>query len=271
MKSLRWLLYALLTGWAILSLLPLYWMFVTAFKQQQMVMQMPPQFWPDPATIANFRQLFNTTPIVRWTINTLIYAGFSTLFNLFWCALMGYTLAKKRFPGRMVIFWSIVSTMMVPLQVYLVPLFLLAIEFNLRDSQTGLILPFLFSPVGAFLLKQFMQTLPSELLDAGRIDGCSEFGVFWRIVLPLATPGLAVYGIFSFMSYWNDFIWPLIVINTREMHVLQVGLATVQNRFTTDFGLQMAGAAIAAIPMLLIFLFFSKYFLQGITVGALKG
>lgn len=263
--------YLILTFWALLSLLPLYWMFITAFKSQTLVLSMPPQFWPRPATLDNFARLMGTTPLLRWMLNGFVYAVVPTAFNLVYCTLIGYILAKKEFPGKRLYFWANIATMTVPLAVYVVPLYVFTNRLKMLDTYPGLILPWLFSPTGIFMLKQFLQTLPTELIDAAKIDGCGESGVFTRIVLPLSKPGMGVLGIFSFMSFWNDFFWPLVITRSTEMRILPVGLATLQTQAVVDFGLKMAGATVAAVPMIAIFFAFQPFFIQGITVGSIKG
>ncbi len=260
-----------LGAWAVLALFPLYWMFVTGFKTQLSCMSTPPQLLPRPATLRNYITLFRGTPIVRWVFNGFVYAGVLTGFDLFACTLIGYLLAKKDFPGKNLYFWANIATMTVPLAVYVVPLYKMTGDLKMLDTYQGLILPWIFSPVGIFMMKQFLQTLPNELLDAGKIDGCNEWRVFTRIVFPLSKPGMGVYGIYTFMGCWNDFFWPLIITQSREMRILPVGLATLQANFITDYGLLMAGASVAAIPMIIIFFSFQSFFIQGITVGAIKG
>jgi len=164
-----------------------------------------------------------------------------------------------------------VGSMMVPGQVTLIPLYILATRMGLQDTYQGLIFPAVAAPFGTFLMKQFLQTLPSEILDAARIDGCSEFGIFHRVVMPLAKPGMAVLAIFTFVEQWNDFLWPLVITNRASMRTLSVGLALVQEEVPLAFNLLMAAATYAAVPMLVVFLAFQRYFLQGVTVGALKG
>lgn len=180
-------------------------------------------------------------------------------------------LPKKKFLGREVIFWLFLATVMIPADVIIIPVFLMIVKLKLMNTFWAMIIPFLFSPFGIFLIRQFTQTLPDDLLSAAKIDGCSEFGVYWRIILPLSKPGLAVLGIATFMGSWNSFLWPLIVLVQEKMYTLPVGLSLLQQQFYTDYGLLMAGATIAALPMFFVFFAFQKYFIRGITIGALKG
>ncbi len=262
--------YPLLLLWAIICLLPLYWMFSTSFRMSSRVLRLPPQFWPSPATIENYRRLVFNALVLRWLYNSAVVTVSITLLNIFFCTLVGYTLAKKSFPGRTLIFWLFMALMMVPGQVTLVPMFILMSNLRLVNTYWGLIIPGLFSPFGIFLMKQFIQTLPTELIDAARIDGASETRLFLRIIFPLAQPGWAALGIFTFMEVWNDFLWPLVVTSSENMRTLQVGLATLQARFYTDYGTMMAGAGISALPMIIVFLAFQRYFVRGITIGSIK-
>lgn len=256
---------------AIISFLPLYWMVITAIKEPTLAVKMPPEWFPKHPTAANFAELFARPFLARWTLNSAIVATAVTLTQLFVAALAGYAFAKKEFMGRKFLFWLYVGSMMVPGQVTLIPLYILMSKLGFINTYWGLILPSISAPFGVFLMKQFMQTLPGELIDAGRIDGATEFGIFWRLMVPLAKPALAVLGIFTFVGEWNEFLWPLVITNTSEMRTLQVGLAMLQEELPMAFGLLMAGATYAAVPMTVVFLAFQRYFLKGLTVGALKG
>ncbi|MCX6376044.1 MAG: carbohydrate ABC transporter permease [Armatimonadetes bacterium] len=219
----------------------------------------------------NYQVLFARAPALRWMLNSAVVAAAHTASMLLFCSMEGYAFAKKEFPGKTLMFWSLLSTMMIPGMVLLVPLFLLVSRMGLINNFGGLILPGLVGAFGVFLMKQAIQTLPTELLDAARIDGASEIGVYSKVVLPLSKPALAVLGIFSFMVAWNDFLWPLLITQSKMMRTLAVGLATLQQESMTDYGLLMAGSAVAAIPMIIVFFAYQKHFLKGITIGGLKG
>ena len=182
----------------------------------------------------------------------------------------GYSLAKKRFPGRKAIFAIYISSMMIPTQVTLVPLYIIVAKFGLVNTYAGLILPAISAPFGVFLMRQFMLSVPSEMLEAARIDGAGEFRTFMKIVLPISKPALAVLGIFTFVGQWNSFLWPLIITNTNEMRTLQAGLSLRQEEVPMQYSYLMAAATFAAIPMIIVFFSFQKYFLRGITVGSVK-
>jgi multiple sugar transport system permease protein len=247
-------------------------MVTTALKPPSVVMSLPPEWIPRTLTLANFADAFGASPVLRWTANSLIVAGGVTLGQLLFASMAGYGFAKKQFPGKELLFWVYVSSMMVPGFALLIPLYTLMASLGLINTYVGIAAPGLSAPFGAFLMRQFMQTLPSELIDAGRIDGCGELGVFWRIMLPLAKPGLAVLGIFVFMGQWGAFLWPLVVTNSSDMRTLVVGFATLaQRELRVNYGASMAASTYIALPMLVVFFAFQRYFLRGVTIGALKG
>jgi multiple sugar transport system permease protein len=266
--------YLVLGLWALVSLFPLYWMLITAFKPPSAVMSLPPEWVPRTLTTYNFYEALVGYPVLRWTLNSSILAGVVMLFQLVFSTMAGYGFAKKNFKGRDVIFWVYVSSMMIPGFALLIPLYKLMANLGLVNTYPGLIAPGLAAPFGAFLMRQFIQTLPSELMDAARIDGCSEPGVFWRIVLPLAKPGMAVLGIFVFMGQWNSLLWPLVITSSQDMRTLVVGFtiaASSQSELHVNFGAMMAASTYMAVPMLVVFFAFQRYFLRGITIGAIKG
>jgi len=255
---------------ALLAFIPLYWMVVTAFKEPTLTMKFPPEIFPKNPTLQNFEALFKRRDLFRWTLNSVIVAGTVTITQIFLCAMAGYTIAKKRFPGSKIFFWIYISSMMIPKQVTIVPLYIMVANFGMVDSYGGLILPSIAAPFGVFLMRQFMLSLPNEIIDAARIDGAGEFRTFWKIVLPMSKPALAVLGIFTFVGEWNSFLWPLIVTQSSKMKTLQAGLALIQEEVPMEYAYLMAGATFAAIPMIIVFLSFQKYFLRGVTVGAVK-
>ncbi len=267
----RYVSHILLVLFAALTLMPLYWIVTTAFQTPTAVLAFPPSLAPTPASWINFARLFNGSEILTWMSNSLVVTGTVTLSNVLLGTLAGYTLAKKVFPGRLTIFWTVISLMFIPSQLTIIPLYALIVKLDWINTYKALIVPALIMPFSIFLMKQFLQTLPTELIEAARMDGCGEWGVFQRVILPLAKPGMAVLGIFTFMGVWNEFLWPLIVINRGSMMTLQIGLNSLQNQYYTDYGLLMAGAAVSALPMIIVFLLFQPYFVRSITIGAVKG
>ena len=203
--------------------------------------------------------------------NSLLVTFCVTLWHVFFDTMAGYAFAKKQFPLRNFFFWLIVSTLMIPPQVTLIPLYVITLRLGLHDNLLAVILPGTALTFGIFLMRQFIQTLPSELEDAARIDGCSDFGVFRYIILPLCKPAIASLAIFTFVRVWNDFLWPLIALNRPQNYTLTVGVANLQGEFMTDWGIIFAGAALAALPMIVFFLLFQRYFLEGVRMGAIKG
>jgi multiple sugar transport system permease protein len=257
---------------AIVALWPMYWLYITAFTPTQDTVKTPPDLIPIHASLANFSRLFQQAKDYwRWALNSLIISLSVTAFHLLFDTMAGYAFAKKRFPGRNFFFWLILSTLMIPSHVTLVPLYIVARHLHLINNILAVILPGTADVFGIFLMRQYIQTLPSELEEAARMDGCTEPGVFWRVIVPLSKPALGALAIFSFVRYWNDFLWPLIVLQKSQHYTLPVGVASLQGEFRTDFGLIFAGAALAALPMIVFFLIFQRYFIEGVRMGAVKG
>lgn len=264
------IVYAALIAFAFVTLMPLVWLLSTAFKPNALVMEMPPKIIPNPFTLHNFVAFFRQMNVWRWILNSAVVVTLVTCGHVLFYSMAGYAFAKMNFPGRRILFWIVLATLTIPLQVIVVPLYKMMVDLAWVNTYWGLILPSLVGPASLFLMKQFMSTLPSSLIDAARVDACSEWRIFWKIVVPLAKPGIAVMGIFTFMGFWNSFFWPLVVTQTREMRTLTVGLTMVRYA-QFDYGTLMAGSVVAAVPMFIVFLAFQKYFLRGLTIGAVKG
>jgi multiple sugar transport system permease protein len=268
---------AVLTLLAILFLFPLYWMFSGSFKAQSVTISVPPEVFPSNPTLENWKNLFGADlPILRWLTNSLIVAGGTTLLTLFISSLTGYSFGKKKFIGSRVLFLLMLATMMLPSQVILIPLFIGVRVLGLYNTYAGMILPMAAFPFGVFLMRQFMATIPNEIMDAAKIDGVSEWGMYWRIILPLSGAGLAALAIFTFSNAWNNFMWQLLISGGSAMNTLPVGVSgmartAIGDRAIIDIGLLMAGGTFGALPMILFFLAFQRYFVKGITVGAVKG
>lgn len=263
-------LYAFLFASAAIFLFPLVWMFITAFTHPESITKVPPDLLGRDYTLMNFKDLFGHSEILLWLFNSTLISLAVTFFHLFFDSLAGYAFARKDFPGKTIIFWAIISLMMIPGQVIIVPLYLMMSKLHLLDSLWAVILPGLAGPFGIFLMKQYMEGLPRDLEDAARMDGCSEVGIYRHIILPLSKPVLGTLGIFTFITYWNAFLWPLIVLNSASHYTLPVGLATLQSKQVLDYGLLMAGAVVAALPMMIVFFAFQGFFVKGIRMGALK-
>ncbi len=266
---LRWTVLIVTT---IIALFPLYWLFLSAITPTTFVQKVPPDFLPIHAGLDNFRKLFRQAKdYPRWFLNSAMITLSITLFHVFVDTLAGYGFAKKEFPGKRILFAVLLSTLMIPPQVTLVPLYIVTRKLHLIDNPLAVILQGTANVLGVFLMRQYIQTLPKELEDAARVDGCSEFGVFWRVILPLSRPAMGALAIFTFVRHWNDFIWPLIVLTKSRNYTLPVGVASLQGEFQTDYGIIFAGATVAALPIIIFFLLFQRYFLEGVRLGAVKG
>jgi len=268
---LRLLLYAALIAGLLLTVVPFVWMLSTSFKGNEGIATLPPRWIPRPGTLEHYRKLFAEVAFLRHFGNSLVVALGATVLSLIVNALAGYAFAKYRFPGRERLFALLLATMMVPGQVTMMPVFMLLKELHLLNAYTGLILPGAASVFAIFLIKQFMETVPDELLEAARIDGCSEFAIFWRIVLPLSKPVLATVALFTFMGAWNEFLWALIVMLDEAKYTLPVALANLSGQYNTSWGLLMAGSVVVILPVLVIFLLLQKLYVRGITMSGLKG
>src|SRR6056297_3247932 len=236
----RWVLlsYVLLTLGAAAMVFPFVWMLLSSFKDAREVLS--PGFWPESFTLANYIEVLTRTSFPRWFWNSLVVAVLNTASVLFFCALVGYTLARMRFPGKQIIFLAILATLMVPTEMLVIPWFVMSADFGWVDTYWGLLFPGLIPGFGVFLMRQFFQTLPRDLFDAGRIDGVSEFGLFLRIGLPLVGPGMAALGIFAFIGNWNAFLWPLIVGQSAAMRTVPVGISNFSGEAATQWNLIMA-------------------------------
>ncbi|GAF14535.1 N-acetyl-D-glucosamine ABC transport system, permease protein 2 [Bacillus sp. JCM 19045] len=221
-------------------------------------------------TFGAFTKLFTTTPVMNWLFNSMYIAIVTTLLIVLIDTMAGYVFAKKQFPGKWIFFWVIIATMMIPEQVTLVPTFIIIRDLGLIDNHLALILPSLAAAFGVFLMRQFLLSVPDELIEAAKIDGASELRIFFKIVIPLAIPAMVTLGIFTFVLVWNSFLWPIIVINDVNLMTLPAGLKTLQDANLADFKFLMAGATVAALPIIVIFLMFQRFFLKGLTMGGVK-
>jgi len=273
---MRWLRYgaiALAIFFAIASLVPLYWMIVGSFKVQRVALAYPPELIPLHPSLVNWERLLIDRPTIRWLLNSIVVAGGIAVASVITSTMAGYAFGKKDFPGRTVFFWMFLLTMMLPRQIYFVPLFILMRDLDWFNTYQGMIAPYLVYPFGIFLMRKFMQAIPNELIEAAIIDGAGEIQVFTRIVVPLSRPAIGAIAIFAFMAGWNDYLWQLVVTTDEKMMTLPVGISklTASGVGSVDIGVGMAGATFAFIPMLIFFLMFQRHFIKGITVGALKG
>ncbi len=255
----------------VLFVFPFYWIMTGAFKSQADAVKIPPQWWPKAPTLENFEKLLIQNPAGQWLLNSILIAGITMLAVCIISSLGGYVLAKKRFYGQKLLFSIFIVAMALPKQTILVPLVRMISAMNLHDSLAAVILPLLGWPFGIFLMKQFSENIPSELLESAKIDGCSELRTFWSVAFPIVKPGFAALAIFTFINTWNDYFMQLVMLSSRKNMTISLGVATLQAELSTNYGLIMAGAALAAVPIVTVFLLFQKYFTQGITMGAVKG
>ncbi len=249
---------------------PFLWMLSTSIKSTNAIFRFPPEWLPPAPTLKNYLDLLETVNILAPFRNTVVVAVSVTALSLLICAMAGYAFAKFRFPGRDQLFVGLLGTLMIPGQITMIPVFLLFKQLALLNSFAGLILPGIASAFGIFLMRQFIKTIPDELLEAARIDGAREFYIFARIVMPLSKPALATLGIFNFTGTWNSFFWPLIISTDESMYTLPVAIANLGGQYQTAYGLQMAGAVVVTIPIIIVFLFAQKYFIRGIALTGLK-
>lgn len=257
----------------IFFIFPFYWIASGSFKLQDVAISIPPEWWPMNPTFDNFNKLLSNQYTLRWFFNSVFISVSTTVLVCTTASLAGYALAKKHFPGVTLIFTIFVAAMALPKQVILIPLLNLITEFKLMNTYPALILPAVGWPFGVFLMKQFSQAIPKELLESARIDGCGELKTFTNIALPIIKPGIGALAIFTFIASWNDYFSQLVFSNSQEMATLPLGLAQMAQtaEFSSDYGLLMAGALLASLPMILIFICFQNYFTQGVTLGAVKG
>jgi len=263
-------LYALLTGVGIVMVFPFVWMVATSFKHPLDIYTL--SLLPTEPTLDNYATALTGFPFPRWFGNSLLVAIVTTLSVAFFDSLAGYVLAKLEFPFKNVIFVAILCTLMVPTEMLVIPWYILSVDYHLTDTYWGIMFPGLMSAFGVFLMRQFMQGVPNELLDAGRIDGVGEFGLFWRIALPTVTPAVAALCILTFLGNWNAFLWPLIVIQDPLMRTLPVGLSQFSyGEAGSRWELIMTGASIATVPVLIVFAIFQRFIIRGVALTGLKG
>ena len=277
LKTVRWpyklLSYFCLTLVAITMVVPFMWMISTSFKDATEIRQ--PNFFPENPVTENYIEVITNTALPRWYINSIIVAVISTISVAFFDSLAGFVFAKYQFPGKRIIFILFLTSLMVPTEMLVIPWYIMAVKPPIGptwvDTYWGILFPGMITAAGIFLIRQFMQTIPDDLLDAGRIDGVSEFGLFWRIVVPLSLPAIAALCIFNFLGNWNAFIWPLIVTSNSAMMTLPVGLQFFSSESGANWHLIMTGATLSIVPLLIIIIFFQRYIIEGITLTGLKG
>lgn len=256
---------------AVLFLAPIYWMLSTSVKPESDTVLIPPQWVPRRPTLYNYHEVLHApdASILRWTLNSLLTSGAYTFAHVAVSVLAAYPLARMRFPGRDAWFWFILSSMMIPGIMFLIPHYMMMMQLNWIDTFAALIWPGVPAVFGTFLLRQFFLTVPRELEDAARIDGASSLGILWHVILPLSIPALVTLAVFSFMGSWNNYVWPLFVVH-GDMMTLPVGITQFSSRYITEYGKLMAGTAVASLPVLVVFAVAQRYFVEGLTLTGLK-
>lgn len=262
--------FIVLAIFALMIVFPFIWMLFTSLKPEAEIAVFPPELLPRTWTLENYENVWTRIPFARLFLNSIAFAGGVTIISLLLDSMSAYALARLDFPGRTVIFYIVLIALMLPFQVMFVPLFVTVHDLHLLNSFGGLVIPRATNAFGIFMLRQFFLTLPRELDEAARIDGCNEFSIYWRIILPLSGPALATLAVFHFMYNWNDFLWPLLITSSLEMRTLPAGLALFVGSHVVEYGVVMAGAILALLPLLIAFLFAQRYFIQGIAMTGIK-
>ncbi|NJP31394.1 carbohydrate ABC transporter permease [Micromonospora thermarum] len=269
----RTALYATLVALALVFLMPLVWMLITSLKTYAGAQQIPPTWLPDPLSGYGYEQILNNTanPVLRWFLNSMVAATLHALLVLVTASMAAYALARLRFRGRKVLFALVVGTLFIPPTSLIVPNFLIVDSLGWLDTLTVVIVPGTASAFGVFFLRQFFLSLPRELEEAATLDGASQWQIFWKVVLPLSKPALATLAVLSFLTNWNDFLWPIYVLFSPETLTLPPGLGLLQGSYVTDYPVIMAGAVLASVPVLILFVLAQRHIIQGVSRSGLKG
>ncbi len=267
------IVHLLLVIGAVITVLPFFWMVLSSFKTTTEIFRYPPALMPDRWIARNYLDLLTKTFFARWYGNSLSVSAIETLAVLFFSSLAGFGFGKYDFRGRAVLFNILIASMIIPFGVILIPLFVLVSKAGLIDKYVTLIIPFMAPAFGIFMMKQFMASIPSELLDSARIDGAQEFGIYWRIVLPLLRPALGALAVYTFLGSWNSFLWPLVILRNMANYTLPVGLSTLVGIGAggkTEYGMILAGSTLVSLPVITLFLLMQRQFIAGLTLGSVK-
>lgn len=264
-------LYAALVVGAVVTITPLLWMVSASFMPTGQANDYPPSLIPHQATLVHYRDLFTRLDVLTYLFNSTLLAVSVTAVSLLFNSMAGYAFAKLRFRGRDRLFRWLLGALVIPVQVAMLPLFLMMKEMGMINTYWGVIVPAMASIFGIFLIRQYALSVPDELLDAARIDGAGEFRIYWSVVLPLLTPILVTLAIFTFMAVWNDFMWPLIVLTDDDLYTLPVALASLVGEHAQDTELMMAGSVVTVLPVLILFLVLQRYYIEGVMMGSVKG
>jgi multiple sugar transport system permease protein len=268
----RIIVYTILTLGMLVTLIPFIWVILTSLKSASEIIRVPPTFFPLKWTFQSYLTIFNDprVPLGRFFMNSMFVTGMHVIFVLFTSSIAGFVFAKYRFWGQNAAFAFILAQLMVPFQVVMIPSYLILVKLHLVDNLWGLIVPAMVDAFGIFLMRQFIEGIPSELIDAARIDGASEFTIYWQVILPQLGSGLAALGIFTFIGTWNDYLWPLIVITTHERRTLPLLLTWYNNSHATRYDLTMAASVLVLLPILVVYIFFQRWIVKGIALTGFK-
>jgi putative chitobiose transport system permease protein len=264
--------FILLIAIATLTVFPLLWLISTAFKSpNENIFQSVPQLLPSQPTLDNFIKVWKNSRFDLYLWNSFFVSSITVILNLLFCSLAAFPLARLEFKGRDPIFWAIVGTTMIPFQITMIPLYILAVQLNLKNTYAGLIFPYVISAFGIFLLRQAFQSVPKEMEEAARMDGCSSLGIWWHVMLPAARPALTTLAVFTFVAMWGDFLWPLVIVDKAELYTLPRGIASLASAFSEDWRLIAAGSAISMLPVFIVFVFLQRYIIPTEASIGVKG
>lgn len=266
----KFMLHAFLVVTGFLTLAPFIWMVSASFMHDGHASVFPPRFLPDEFTLTQYETLFSRLDVSRNLLNSFMLSVIVTVVSLVFNSMAGFAFAKYRFAGKDAIFKLLLSSMVIPAQVTMLPLFLMLKEFGFLNTYMAIIIPGLANVFGIFLIRQYVMAIPDSLIESARIDGATDFQIYYKIIVPLAAPVMVTLAIFTFMGTWNDFLWPLIVLNDSDMYTLPVALANLMGEHTKDPELMMAGSVITILPVMVIFLVLQKYYIKGIMMGSVK-
>lgn len=270
-KRGRFIVHVILLLGLVIVVFPFIWMILTSFKTEAEAIHVPPIIFPSHLNLEGYISVFTELPFVQVYLNTFISTIITVIGQVVLCSMAGYAFGRIDFPGKNILFLLVLSVLMVPSQIFLVPQYMIIMKMNLLDTLPALFLPNLFSAFGTFLLRQFFMSLPKELEEAARLDGCNRFQIFGKVMLPLAKPGIISLVIFTGKFAWNDFMWPLIVNTSLEKTILGPALSALQGQYTGDYPSQMAGAVLSVIPIIVLFFIFQKQFIEGVAQAGIKG
>lgn len=261
----------LLSLGAVTMIFPFIWMLLSSLKGQMERLRMPPTFWPERFRWENYREIFEVMPFFKYFANSIVTALLNTFVGILTSALAGYVFAKYRFKGKELVFWIMIACMMIPYDTLIIPLYKIMVKMHWTNTYLVLTVPFFVNIFGLFMMRQFMESIPNDYIEAAEIDGCGQYKTFFRVIFPMVKPAVAALVIFIFMGSYNSFLWPLINVNSRELFTLPIGMASLTTDKKSEFELLMAASTMAVIPIFAVFCVAQKHFVAGLTMGGVKG